>query len=250
MSTGRATFTGRMADLDFTMKVAAGFVEAVLPTEEHDFDQPHVCAPLLLLSSPVARAAITVAARPGFASGTVRDWLVFLCQHNGIRLLSIGPAYVGGLHKNHPAIIATALQEQNGTELVMSLVAMEDGGRFVTAHAMCPRELEPSYMKKMEASLFSIELLRHKGPTVNLEDNGAKFEIEIIAPEPPRLRRTKSRRSHGNWPRSVRRRSSGRGRSSRRTGSTRRRWRCCGRMTTGRGVRRSRGCLLRHCASR
>ena len=175
-------------DLDFTMKTPVGFVEAKLPAEVHDFDQPHVCAPLLVLSSPVALALITVAGRPGYENGTVRDWLVYLCQHNGIRLLSIGPAYVGGLHKNHPAIIATALQQQNDTELVMSLVAMEDGGRFLTAHALCPRELEPSYMGTMEACIHSIELLRHKGPTVNLDDNGGKYEIEIIdhdADKPP-----------------------------------------------------------------
>lgn len=188
MSLPRATFRDRLADLDFSMKTPVGFVEAKLPTEAHDFDQPHVCAPLLVLSSPVALALITVAARPGYENGTVRDWLVFLCQHNGIRLLSIGPAYVGGLHKNHPAIIATGLQEQNGTELVMSLVAMEDGGRFLSAHALCPRELEPSYMGTMERCIHSIELLRHKGPTVNLDDNGGKYEIEIIdhdADKPP-----------------------------------------------------------------
>ncbi|GJQ31001.1 MAG: hypothetical protein HBSAPP03_28850 [Phycisphaerae bacterium] len=185
METRRATFRNRLADLDFTMKVPTGFVEAELPPEEHDFDTPHVCAPLALLSSPVALAVITVAARPGYADGTVRDWLTYLCAHHGIRLLSIGPAYVGGQHKNHPAIIATALQEQNGTELVMSLVALEDGGRLVTAHAMCPRELEPSFMRVMETCLHSLELLRHKGPTVNPEDNGGKYDIEFIAPEPP-----------------------------------------------------------------
>ena len=188
MSLPRATFRDRLAELDFTMKTPVGFVEAKLPTEAHDFEQPHVCAPLLVLSSPVALALITVAGRPGYENGTVRDWLVFLCQHHGVRLLSIGPAYVGGLHKNHPAIIATGLQEQNGTELVMSLVAMEDGGRFLSARALCPRELEPTYMEKMERCIHSIELLRHKGPTVNLDDNGGKYEIEIIdhdADKPP-----------------------------------------------------------------
>jgi hypothetical protein len=188
MSLPQAIFRDRLSDLNFTMKTPVGFVEAKLPAEAHDFDQPHVCAPLLVLSSPVALALITVAGRPGYQNGTVRDWLVYLCQHNGIRLLSIGPAYVGGLHKNHPAIIATGLQDQNDTELVMSFVALEDGGRFLTAHALCPRELEPSFMGTLEECIHSIELLRHKGPTVNLDDNGGKYEIEIIdhdADKPP-----------------------------------------------------------------
>lgn len=179
----RATFRNRLADLDFTMKTPKGFVDATPPPEEHQFDQPHVCAPLLILTSPVALAVLTVASRPGYADGTVRDWFTFLCRHNGIRLLSIGPAYVGGLHKHHPAILAAGLQDQNGVELVMSLVALEDGGRFVTASAMCPRELEPSFMKPMESCLHAFELLRHKGATTKLDDNGGTWQTEIITRE-------------------------------------------------------------------
>ena len=181
----RKNFTGRLADLDFTMKTPVGFVEAELPAEEHDFTQPHVAAPLLLLASPVAMAVIAVAGRPAYSEGSVRDWLTYLCAHFGIRLLSIGPAYVGGLDKNHPAIIATALQDKDGTELVMSVVALEDGGRFVTAHAMCPRELEPSYMRTMEKCIHSLELLHHKGPTARLDDNGGTWTIDLIKRESP-----------------------------------------------------------------
>lgn len=180
----RKTFTNRLADLDFGMKVPVGFVEAEVPEESHDFDQPHVMAPLLVLASPVALAVITVAGRPAYSDGTVRDWFEFLCRHHGIRLLSIGPAYVGGLHKNHPAIIATGLQEQNGTELVMSFVAFEDGARFLTAHALCPHELEPSYMRTLEQCLFSIELARHRGTTARLDDNGGNWTTQIISHEP------------------------------------------------------------------
>ncbi|MBL0869680.1 MAG: hypothetical protein IBJ18_03790 [Phycisphaerales bacterium] len=186
MTLPRGTFKNRLAQLDFTMKTPVGFVEAPIPDEQRDFEQPHVSAPLLVLASPVALAVIAVAGRPAYSDGTVRDWFEYLCRHFGITLLSIGPAYVGGLHKNHPAIIATGLQHQDGTELVMSFVAFEDGGRFVTAHAMCPRELEPSYMKTLEQCIFSIELLHHKGPTVNLDNNGAKYEIEIIQHEADR----------------------------------------------------------------
>lgn len=176
----RKTFSNRLANLDFTMKMPVGFVEAPMPSEDYDFDKPHVSAPLMLTASPVAMALIAVAGRPAYSDGTVREWFEFLCKHFGITLLSIGPAYVGGLRKNHPAIIATGLQVQDGTELVMSFVAFEDGGRFVTAHAMCPRELEPSYMSTLEACIHSVELLHHKGPTVKLEKDGPEYHIDLI----------------------------------------------------------------------
>lgn len=184
MSLPRKNFTGRLANLDFTMKLPVGFFEATLPEQDHDFTQPHVCAPLLVLSSPIALAVITISARPAYGDGTVRNWIEFLCRHDGITLLSIGPAYVGGLHKNHPAILATGVQVQDGTELVMSFVAMEDGGRFVTATAMCPRELEPSYMRTLELCIHSLELLHHQGPTVKLDENGGDWTIDIIRHEP------------------------------------------------------------------
>lgn len=180
MTLPRKTFSGRMAELDFSMKTPIGFVEAQLPAEEIDFSDPSVSVPLLVMMSPVAMAVITVAARPAFDDGTVRDWLEFLCGRHGITLLAAGPGYVGGLHKNHPAVIAAGIQVQQETELVLSLVAMEDGGRLVTAHAMCPRELEPSYMSTLEACIHSLELLHHKGPTARLERDAPVFDIEII----------------------------------------------------------------------
>ncbi|HLP83764.1 MAG TPA: hypothetical protein VK157_05395 [Phycisphaerales bacterium] len=180
MSLPRKTFTNRLANLDFSMKMPVGLVEAPMPSEDYDFDKPHVSAPLMLTASPVAMALIAVAGRPAYSDGTVREWFEYLCKHFGITLLSIGPAYVGGLRKNHPAIIATGLQVQDGTELVMSFVAFEDGGRFVTAHAMCPRELEPSYMSTLEACIHSVELLHHKGPTVKLEKDGPEYHIDLI----------------------------------------------------------------------
>ncbi len=180
MGSSHQTFGGRLANLDFIMKVPREFVETALPKEDSNFDSPSVCAPLLHLSSPGAKSQVHVAYRPGYNEGTVRQWFEYLTGQHAVRLLSIGPAYVGGLRKNHPAIVATALQELKGTELVMSYVAFEDGGRLVIAHAQCPRELEPRFMRSMEQGIHSIELLHHKGPTADLEGDGRKWDIDIV----------------------------------------------------------------------
>lgn len=188
MSLPRSVFRERPADLDFIMKLPVGFVEQDLPDLNCGIARTPGCVRLLELSSPSEYAAITVVGRARIGEGTVRDQFVALCPEFAITLLSIGPAYVGGLHKNHPAILATGLNRQNDRELVMSFVAMEDGGRFLLVQAVCMRELEPSFMGTLEACVHSIELVRHKGPTVSLDDNGGKYDIEIIehdADSPP-----------------------------------------------------------------
>ncbi|MBS0188130.1 MAG: hypothetical protein JSS51_08670 [Planctomycetes bacterium] len=180
MSLSRSTFRDRPADLDFTMKLPAGFVEAELPELNCGIARARGWVRLLELSSASEYATITVVGCGRVGDGTVRDQFVAMCPDFGITLLSIGPAYVGGLHKNHPAILATGLCRQKNRELVLSFVAIEDGGRLLLAQALCTREVEPSYMSTLEACIFSLELLRHKGPTINLDDSGAKYDIEII----------------------------------------------------------------------
>jgi hypothetical protein len=184
MTLDRRTFTGRRAALDFTLMVPAGFVEAESPAKTCDFRDPDVYAPLLVLASPVKGIGISIAARPAASEGTVREMFQLYCTGREIRLLSIGPTYVGGLRKNHPAIIATGLQGGDDTEMVMSFIAIEDGGRFVVAQAMCTRKQEPRHMSMLEKSIYSLELHYHKGPTAQLEDNGATYAIEILQDEP------------------------------------------------------------------
>lgn len=185
MSVSRSTFHERPLDLDFIMKVPVGFAESGLSGLACGIGRASSFVSLLELSSAGVCAGISVAGRGKFGKGTVRDQFAALCPECGITLLSIGPAYVGGLHKNHPAILATGLHRDGKNELVMSFVAMEDGGRFLVAQGLCTRGLEPRFMKRLEECIFSIELLRHKGPTANLEDNGAKYNIEIIEAEAP-----------------------------------------------------------------
>lgn len=180
----RKTFTDRPARLDFTMNLPEEFVETQQAREKHDFGQERVHAPLLICAPPTEQAAIRITARPGLSGGTVRDWFQSFCIHHEIRLLSIGPTYVGGLRKNHPAIMAGGLTGEDDTEMVFSFVAIEDGGRFIVASASCTRRLEPRRMSTLEKCIHSFELLHHLGPTVNVEDNGAKYEIEILEEQP------------------------------------------------------------------
>ncbi|MBN8599057.1 MAG: hypothetical protein J0L78_15400 [Planctomycetes bacterium] len=185
MPASRLTFRDRPSDLDFVLKVPLGFTEMELAGQGCGIGLAAGFDRLLELSSPGVDAEILVVGRANLGAGTVRDQFAALCPECAITLLSIGPAYVGGLHKNHPAILATGLHKRGEKELVMSFVALEDGGRFVIAQALCTRELEPKRMKRLEECIYSLELVRHKGPTAKLDDNGGTYEIEIIEKEAP-----------------------------------------------------------------
>ncbi|XVJ59106.1 MAG: hypothetical protein HEQ23_06770 [Tepidisphaera sp.] len=175
----------RPSGLNFTMKTPSDFVKSDGgPT---GFANPEPSVVLLSLSAPAAPVSLLIAHHPNLTTGPVRDRLVSLLAGESTRLLSIGPSYVGGVRKNHPAILATALHGEDEDELVLSIVALEDGNRFLTARVICPREFEPTFMPKLERCIHSFELIHHLGPTVKLEQDGPDYEIDLITrdPSPP-----------------------------------------------------------------
>jgi hypothetical protein len=152
-----------LADLAFALDVPAEFVEPDVLREEIDFSDPTKSFPLLLVSSPVATALITVSARPAYDDGCVEQWLRFLADHFGMSLSSVRQGRVGDQESGHPAVLAEAEQVQDGTLLRFRLAALEDGGRFVIVMAMAPAELWPSYGVALEAAVGSLRLTRPKG---------------------------------------------------------------------------------------
>ncbi|QOI99892.1 MAG: hypothetical protein HRU70_05100 [Phycisphaeraceae bacterium] len=169
----RTSYPARIADLAFSIEIPEGFEAASLPDQKPNFDNPTESAPLLLLASPVGFAVIMVAARPAYQTGSVLQWVRYLANHFDLTLLSERPGEVGTPERRHTAILATASQVQNGTPLSFFMVAFEDGGRFVTAHGMCPTELWPSYGERLTEAVTSIALDRPHGPTHDLDSTDA-----------------------------------------------------------------------------
>lgn len=172
------TIPPAIADLGFSIDAPDGFAHGELPQAQVDFDNPTESAPLAVFSSQVALALIAVAARPAYETGSVLQWIKYLCDHFGIDIKSFKTGTTTGANK-HPAIIAECEQEQNGEQLRLTLVAFEDGTRFVTAHAMCPVELWPSYGKQLTAAVQSISLTAPKGPTHDLDSMTAEGWTKI-----------------------------------------------------------------------
>ncbi len=163
------TFPPKLADLGFSMDVPEGFIEAELPGQDINFDDPTKSAAIAVLSSPVALAVIAVAARPAYSDGTVLQWMRYLAGHSQLELQHVLVRTVGK-GDGHPGISAFGVQYQEGTQLHFMLTAFEDGGRLVIAHAMCPAELWPSYGAVLSASVESITLTNPKGPTHPVDD--------------------------------------------------------------------------------
>jgi hypothetical protein len=162
-----------IADLGFTIDVPDGFIQPEFPQTNVDFENPSESAPLALFSSQVALALIAVAGRPAYETGSVLQWMKYLCDHFMIDVDSFESGKTSGSHP-HPAIIASARQEQNGEHFRLVMVAFEDGGRLVTAHAMCPRELWPSYGAQLSAAVQSISLTAPMGPKYDLDSMTAE----------------------------------------------------------------------------
>jgi hypothetical protein len=152
------------------MDVPADFVRPPLPDDDVDFNNSVVSAPLAIVASTVALALVTVAARPVYETGSVLQWIRFLAEFYGMALRNVRTGTVGGVH---PAILAEATQDQDGTQLRFAVVAFEDGGRLVTAHGMCPEVLWPSFGPALTRAVHSVELTRPKGPTRDLDSTTA-----------------------------------------------------------------------------
>lgn len=164
----RQSFPARLADLEFSIQPPTGFVAHELPAEEHNFENPTTCAPLMIMASQVAMAVVTVAARPAYGDGGVMDWTRYLAENAGITFTGLMPGALGGDKFEHPVILAEGHQTQEGTLLRLRFAVLEDGGRLVTILAMCPDELWPSFGAALEEAVKSFELTRPKGPTAAL----------------------------------------------------------------------------------
>ena len=166
-------FPSRLAELAFSVGLPHGFAVLDVPLENLEFEKPAFVAPLMVASSEVALAVLTVAARPAYEDGSVMQWLQYLVGEAGVtgqplELKTLMPGRIGAKGKEHPAILATATQVQDGTHLRFHIAMIEDGARIVIVMAMVPEELWPSFGEQLAAAVESFALDAPKGPTMPL----------------------------------------------------------------------------------
>lgn len=168
----RKVFPALLAELEFEMLIPDGFITPDFPRENVDFSDPTKCAPLAVISSQIALALVAVGARPAYEDGTVLQWLRFLASHVKIDLQHVEVHEGEGGQPGR--ITAFGSQFQDGTRLNLMIVAFEDGDRFVTAHAMCPVELWPSFGDALTRCVESIRLTKPMGSRHPLDNPDAR----------------------------------------------------------------------------
>lgn len=155
------TFPARLADLGFEIAVPSDWTIHELPNEDVDFSNPMLFAPLMVATSTYAAVALTVAARPAYENGSVRDWTAYLLENSGIQMTAGGPRAAGDLE----GIMAMGSQEQEGTRLEHRFFLFEDGGRLVNVNLMAPEAIAGSFEAVWSAVLKHLKLSAPQGQT-------------------------------------------------------------------------------------
>lgn len=184
-------FPARRDDLEFVMLVPEGFMEA--PPEHRGVDLAGTGATLLAcLAPPSADACLAVAARPARLIGSVEQWARSLCSLNGWTIIGLVSGFTGepgpGGHL-HPCILVEATLTHEGAARTARIIALEDGRRWLIAHALCSTDLWPALGQTLERSLLSIQLARPLGPTAPCVPGGPVPIVDMPG------------QSAGEWPR-------------------------------------------------
>jgi hypothetical protein len=159
----------RLADIEFTVRLAAEFRELELPTEDVDFTNPIQFAPLYAAMASYGAVLLTVAARPAYDNGSLREWLGYLCTTEGLTLVSLEKSTLNG----RPTMVAEATQPSDAGVMRIRTHLFEDGGRLLNVSVIAPEAIWAGVAPTLMAMQQTFELLRPRGSAVPLEPNAA-----------------------------------------------------------------------------
>ncbi len=165
MTTTRTfTLSEAPAGLDFQLELPTDWIHVPLPAEDHDFSDAMHFQPIAVLMAPWAAVVFAVAARPGYADGTLAQWAQYLLRKRELDAGSLERQPLGSL----PAVGCWGVQIENGTPMRARLLFGEDGGRLVQISCMAPEPLWATVAPMFEAMLRTFTLLQPRGSTVAL----------------------------------------------------------------------------------
>jgi hypothetical protein len=160
----RITVTPGVAGLSYSHLLPAGWHRIPVPEEAPDFSEPVFMA-LSVNMAPYGAVVFTVAARPAFSDGTVRDWMLYVCRREGFEIGEISATRIG----DAPAIHCAASQQTDAGPMTLRNVMIEDGDRLIALSAMAPAAIWPALEATFETILQSFRLTDPRGATVPLE---------------------------------------------------------------------------------
>ena len=159
----RATaITPALPRFAFQIQARPDCLQLPRPAERPDFDQPSAFASLALFVAAYGTFVFSVAARPAYAEGSVRDWLFDLCRQTGLEIERAAPVLVDG----DPAATCLATQKTDTGVLKVRLTLLEDDGRLFVLTASAPAPLWRAHSNAFDEMFSSFKLAEKFGQTV------------------------------------------------------------------------------------
>ncbi len=155
----RATGQPRFA---FHLKAHPDCETLQLPPERPDFRQPDTFVTLGKYVAAYGTFVFSVAARPAYSEGSLRDWLFDLCRQKGLEIERAAPALVDG----EPAATCLAAQNSDAGIMKMRLTLLEDDGRLFVLTASAPAPLWRAHSNAFDEMFDSFKLAEKLGATV------------------------------------------------------------------------------------
>ena len=148
----------------FEIKLRPDCLQLPQPPERPDFDNPGVFASLAVYVAAYGTFVFSVAARPAYAEGSLRDWLFDLCRQKGLEIERAAPVVVDG----DPAATCLATQKTDAGLMKVRITLLEDDGRLFVLTATAPAPLWRVHNCAFEEMFDSFKLVEKFGRTVTV----------------------------------------------------------------------------------
>jgi hypothetical protein len=150
--------------LAFSFEMPAGWVPVAIPAEAPDFTDPKFFQPVGVAAAQYGLAVFSVGVRPAYEDGSVREWLAWLCDADGITIENLREAELG----EAVGFAFDGLQSDGQTTMQMRNVYVEDGGRLYAVCAMAAAQIFPALEPELAAMAASFRMVTTSGATVPL----------------------------------------------------------------------------------
>lgn len=116
-----------------------------LPDDPPTFDKPTYLMPLAIAMAPFGAVLFTVAVRPAYDDGSVRDWAQYLCRENNVQITAGQDTTLCGFE----GCLVEGQQPSEMGLMKMRMFFFEDGRRLFQLNTVGPEQIWPSVEQQL-----------------------------------------------------------------------------------------------------
>jgi len=148
----------------FRVEIPTTWAQLPVPQEQVDFSNEGLSQPIAAFVAKYGAVVLTFSARPGFAEGSVAEWLRRICTADKVQIGQFAPAQAGGI----PAVGASGSQASEAGPMSLRVLAFEQGGWLHLLMAMAPAAIWDSVTPTFDRMLASFAMTNPMPATVPL----------------------------------------------------------------------------------